>query len=199
MEDLETFSGVLGLDQGLASILKSLNWTTTRLATLVDAESLIGQRLSREALVDMIHAAHTWAEMAWKVEGSANGSELLAQSAISRAQRKMNEMREVRRRDILAAVPRKGTAARAKWPTRLERIKADAGCDIDLREKAEKKERDRWVASLTEEHLGRCQGTSDILHGWLIGRYDNYRFGKGQTCWDSPQACQDMASVSSLA
>ena len=72
MEDLETLSGVLGLDQGLASVLKSLNWTTTRLATLVDAESLIidwviagareqesGRRLSREALVDLVHAAHT--------------------------------------------------------------------------------------------------------------------------------------------
>ena len=161
MEDLETFSGVLGLDQGLASVLKNLNWTTTRIATLVDAESLVvdwvisgareqepAQRLSREALVDMIHAAHTWAEMAWKVEGSTNGSELLVQSAISRAQRKMNEMREVRRQDVLAAVPRKGTAARTKWPTRLEKLKADAGCDIDLRERAEKKERDRWVASL---------------------------------------------------
>ena len=140
MEDLETFSGVLGLDQGLASVLKNLNWTTTRVATLVDAESLVvdwvisgareqepAQRLSREALVDMIHAAHTWAEMAWKVEGSTNGSELLVQSAISRAQRKMNEMREVRRQDVLAAVPRKGTAARTKWPTRLEKLKADAG------------------------------------------------------------------------
>ena len=118
-------------------------------------------------------------EMAWKVEGSTNGSELLVQSAISNAQRKRNEMREVRRLDILATVPRKGTAVRTKWPTRLEKLKADAGCDIDLREKAEKKERDRWVASLREILI---EAKTPVAFG-MDGESEamtTRRFGKGR-------------------
>ena len=73
---------------------------------------------------------------------------------------------------------RPSTAARAKWPTRLEKLKADAGGDIDMRE-AEKTERDRWVVSLRDILL---EAKAPVVYGMdrEAGLSSTRRCGKGR-------------------
>ena len=192
MEDLVTLAGVLGMEIKLATTLKSLGWNTMRLATLADAESQIwdtivdGARtaaqdssLKRDDFSDLVKASLEWAEVAWKVEGGTNGSDLFSEGSILRAQHRMNALREERISAICALVPRKGTAVLARWPTRLDRLKSEASDNLELREKAEKSERDRWIGCLRgilmEVDVPASRSLLDV-QGLTLTR----RFGKGR-------------------
>ena len=192
MESLVTLAGVLGLDRKLASVLQDLGWTTLRLATLADAESQIwdsvldGARtaagdssIQRDSFSDLVGASLNWAEMAWKVEGGTNGSDLFLEGSILRAQHRLNAVREERISAICALVHRKGSAAVVRWPTRLDRLKAEAADNVDLREKAERNERDRWIGCLRgiliEASVPVARELLDV-RGLTLTR----RFGKGR-------------------
>ena len=192
MESLVTLAGVLGLDRKLALVLQDLGWTTLRLATLADAESQIwdsvldGARtaagdssIRRDSFSDLVGASLNWAEMAWKVEGGTNGSDLFLEGSILRAQHRLNAVREERISAICALVHRKGSAAVVRWPTRLDRLKAEAADNVDLREKAERNERDRWIGCLRgiliEASVPVARELLDV-RGLTLTR----RFGKGR-------------------
>ena len=192
MEDLVTLAGVLRLETRWAVALKNLGWTTLRLATLADAESQIwdtvvdGARaasgdssLRRDDFSNLVRASLDWAEMAWKVEGGTNGSDLFLEGTLLRAQHRMNALREERISAICALVPRKGGAMVSRWPTRLDRLKSEAADNVELREKAEKSERDRWIGCLrgilVEAGVPVARSLHDV-HGLSLTR----RFGKGR-------------------
>ena len=69
---------------------------------------------------------------------------------------------------------RPSTAARAKWPTRLEKLKADAGGDIDMREK---EKTDGW---LVRDIL--LEAKAPVVYGMdrEAGLSSTRRYGKGR-------------------
>ena len=92
-------------------------------------------------------------------------------------QEKLNEWRELAREELNTAVPAKGKAPMARWPTRLAKKLNSAGEDQNLREKAEKDERGRWVKALRSQLLdGRCP----VMRDGSLGRHSSRRFGKGR-------------------
>ena len=189
MEDLVVLAGLSGCPLVLAKGLKELGWNVQRLGTLGDQdeeliatalrslEERLGMPVDPQPLLGLIEVAAKAAEISWRVEARTSDAELLVIHHQKKLQDKMNEWRAIAQEGLNLAVPEKGKAPVARWPTRLAKRLNSAGQDQRLREKAEKDERSRWIRALRNQLLdGRCP----VMRDGALGRHISRRFGKGR-------------------
>eukprot|EP00435_Cladocopium_sp_Y103_P026971 s306_g6.t1 len=169
--------------------LEGLGWTVQRLGTLHDEdEEVVGvvlhsleERLNSavdvQVLLGLIEVCHAAAEVAWRVEGSTSGAELLVAHHQKRLQDKLNEWRQVANKSLLEKIPAKGTAKVTRWPTKLHRRLNAAGDNQNLRDSAERTERARWISELKKLLM---DGSCPAMRGAASGDELSRRFGKGR-------------------
>eukprot|EP00435_Cladocopium_sp_Y103_P069397 s861_g33.t1 len=152
MATLVGLGGLSGCPLEVVRALEELGWNVQRLGTLHDEEEeVIGVVLQSleehlrspidvQVLLGLIEVCNAAAQVAWKVEGSTSGAELLVAHEQRRLQDKLNEWRQVAKKSLLEKVPAKGTAKVTRWPTKLQRRLNAAGDNQNLRDAAERRE-----------------------------------------------------------
>ena len=110
-------------------------------------------KVNRTEFEELIEAADSAAQCIWAVHGGVTDSELSMISRMEKMKRKLGELRKQKIEEINAKVPRKGTAPRDQWPTRLGKKLAEAGDNMQLRAAAEKSG-EREVAKRAEASRG---------------------------------------------
>ena len=162
-DDLALVCSLAGLDQQQTSALETAGWSVTRLATLEDCDEdllraviwrvqqkeenfVLGTDLLKEVIrrsVGRAKTRHLW--------DAKRGAQELLDAHVS-------HQREVRRKayeetvteDVKRHVEAVGAAKRSRWPTKLSLKLHIASGDLALRERAEREERDRWLAEIKE-------------------------------------------------
>ena len=185
--DLRSLAGLVRVDGALASALHEAGWTVTKLGALdgvtadvVDAIVLGIEilnpdlKVNRTEFEELIEAADSAAQCIWAAHGGVTDSELSMVSRMDKMKRKLDELRKQKVEEINSKVPRKGSAPRDQWPTRLGRKLAEAGDNMQLRAAAEDQEREKWLKELRHLITVGAGGNSDEVEA--ITR----RVGKGR-------------------
>ena len=161
MEELALAGDRAGLSSCDIAILRDKGWTVTKLATLKGCHDEIFTKVVEQCrelndnfmadelmLNDMVNFADTIAKGIRCYEVKRG----MADWMVAHLQQEMQERRKLLKRheeeDVAKKVPSRGTAKRARWPTRLGKKLASVGDDVRLREQIEKKERERWLGEL---------------------------------------------------
>lgn len=191
MDRLPEVAALTGKSPDLAGRLVTRGWSVQRLGTLADLDehSLEGVALGLEEAdkrpVDMeelrglIEVSAVAAKLAWEIEGRSPNAELLIAHMARELEIKINEQRKEAMKNLRDLIPRKGKAKIERWPTRLEKKLYRAGDDQDLRAKAEKDERTRWMLEIRK--LLREAEAPAMLRAAVVEGVDmSRRFGKGR-------------------
>ena len=191
MDDLVRLAEVTAGNVDVARALVGKGWSVTRLAALVGEEGHVLEELCDQLAVEvgrpvsvrdlqmMAITAEASARLIWKTEGRTFGAELLVASELKKAEEQLNAMRKIRQEAIAKVVPRKGTAAMVRWPTRLEKRLSAAGDKLELRQGADKSERHRWINEL--KHLLWEARLPALYRDLPLEHADeSLRFGKGR-------------------
>ena len=149
------------LNEQLAACLDARGWNVQRLATLEGCEweeiqavldgisEETGEGLfDRRDLRAMVDVCYRMAEISWQAEGNTNGAELLEAGLGAREDASKAERRQEEKESAMKAIVRRGKAKIFKWPTRLSKLMAVAGDNVQLRQSAEETERLRWIEEL---------------------------------------------------
>eukprot|EP00435_Cladocopium_sp_Y103_P009181 s2142_g2.t1 len=155
--DLRVVADLVRVDMALAVALHEAGWTVTKLGQ--------SQRLRR---------AGAAAECIWAAHGGVTDAELSMVSRMERTKRKLDEIRKMKVEVVIAKVPKKGSAPRDQWPTRLSRKLAEAGDNLQLRARAEDQEREKWLGELRHVITVGLGGSSGQVE--MVAR----RVGKGR-------------------
>ena len=114
---------------------------------------------------------------ALRVTEAKRGAAAWFQAHVQEEQAKKQRMRESMEKEaVKVAVPRRGTAARVRWPTKMERGLAAAGDVSGMREKIEKVERERWLRALhaqimqAELPVSKRRGPNDSIPLNRVGK-----------------------------
>eukprot|EP00435_Cladocopium_sp_Y103_P012665 s652_g3.t1 len=175
------------VDPALASALQEAGWSVTKLGALNGVPSevmdsiVLGLELVNPDLKvnlnefeALIEAADAAAESIWAAHGGMSDADLAMTSRLERSKRRLDTIRRLRVEEINEKVPRKGTAPRDVWPTRLSKRLAEAGDNVNLRAEVEDSERNKWIKEL--QHLvGFYRGGPSDGRGGI-----SRRVGKGR-------------------
>ena len=191
MDDLVVLGEVTKCDVDVAKGLVGLGWNVTKLGALVGEEgyvleeicdkvaALLGRPVSVRDLQALALAAEASAKLIWKGEGCSSSAALLVASELKKAEDSLNVLRRIQQEAIAKVVPRKGSAALTRWPTRREKRLSAAGDNLALREGVEKSERNRWIDEL--RHLLWEAKLPAMYRDLPMDQVDpSLRFGKGR-------------------
>ncbi len=148
----------------LALALGGERWTPAKLGTLKGAPEAVLESLAKglqdrlpelgfsvgdlEALVE---AADNLAALERLAAGDRYRASLCADAVVARQTLRVEQERQAMRSAASgASIPKPGKAVVTKWPTKLQKRLADAGSNVQLREQAELKERERWLKDLKD-------------------------------------------------
>lgn len=191
MNDLVSLGALSGASIGLAESLGAMGWNVQRLGTLsdVDDHTLEGIALAVEEkekrpvevaeLRRLVEVSSAAAKLAWEIEGRSPEGDLLLAHLAKQLEVKLNEQRKVARENLREIIPRVGKAKVVRWPTRLEKKLYQAGEDQNLRAKAEKDERSRWLLEI-KKLLREAQAPAIMRDEVFVGVDMSRRFGKGR-------------------
>ena len=91
MATLSGLGGLSGCPLEVVRALEGLGWNVQRLGTLHDVEDRLGKPIDVQVLLGMIEVSHAAAEVAWRIESSTSGAELLVAHEQRCLQEKLNE------------------------------------------------------------------------------------------------------------
>ena len=179
-----------GLSETEVRVLSKLGWSETRLATLSDLSLLQCIELVEElrkinglggldpaAFQQHVKDMATKHAEAWRIEARQPEADLLVASRCALEDRRRCDLERMQHMEVNLVVARVGKAKRVRMPSRLARKQVLAGDDMQLREKAEKLERMRWI-----------RGVKDIIqdaqmpaaNSQRVGELADVRFAKGR-------------------
>eukprot|EP00435_Cladocopium_sp_Y103_P027089 s207_g6.t1 len=159
--DLRVIADLVRVDMALANALHEAGWTVTKLgaingvtADVIDAIILGLEvinpdlKINRNDFDSLVEAADAAAACVWAAHGGVTDAELAMVARMEKTKRKLDEIRKTKIEEVNSRVPRKGSAPRDQWPTRLGRKLAEAGDNLHMRAHAEDQEREKWLKEL---------------------------------------------------
>ena len=163
MEELSLAGERAGLSSCDIAILRDKGWSVMKLATLQGSHDDVIEMVVKQCrehnenfMADevMMHDMAGFADLIARgircYEAKRGASDWMVEHILHGEREKKKLLRRHEEEDVAKKVPYRGTAKRARWPTRLGKKLAGAGDDLALREQIEKKERDRWLGELRQ-------------------------------------------------
>ena len=163
MEELSLAGERAGLSACDISILREKGWSVMKLATLQGCHDDVIAKVVEQCreqnenfmadelmMHDMVGFADLIARGIRCHEAKRGASDWMVEHILHGERERKKLLKRHEEEDVAKRVPHRGTAKRARWPTRLGKMLAGAGDDLALREQIEKKERDRWLGELRQ-------------------------------------------------
>ena len=162
-EDWALVEGRTSLTEDELEILKKSGWTVTRLATLDgcgdDALGAVIWKLQqrdeevtidKSRLAELVKLCAVCAQARHQTDAKRGSQDLMDAHVAHQRDLRRRTFHEIQRAEAESKIVQVGTAKRSRWPTRLSMKLHIASNDLELRELAEKQERDRWVKEIRD-------------------------------------------------